>query len=80
MDYSWEGDISICPEDYTDEKLSEEEKEALYSYERAFQRLMENILQSHHLEIKEFVKECLGYIREKKEEEENSQTSQSEED
>ena len=65
MDYYWDGDVSIVPEDYIDEKLSEKEKEELYSYQRAFQRLMENIVQSHHLEIKEFVEECLGYIREK---------------
>lgn len=85
MEYSWNADATVCPEDYTDEKLSALEKEELWSYERGFQRLVAQILDAHSEEIKEYIAECLVYIREKypqedEEEEENSQTSESEED
>ena len=64
MEYSIDGDARICPEDYLDEELSIEEREGFLKYERRFQKLIAQILDAHHAEIKEFVEECMGWVRE----------------
>ena len=64
MEHTWDADASVYPQDYLKEKLSEEELELMFIYERRFQKLVAQILDFHFDEIKEFVEECLANLRE----------------